>query len=71
MNDYRELGIGLGFLGLIIVSLCAYAAWNVLVRGKSIRKAAEEDAKSVKNGKMTRDELYQKIQSITKEQQPT
>ena len=63
MSRDTELVIGLGFLGLLGISLCVYAAWNVLVRKKKIRRAAEEDAKLVKSGLITKSEFFQKLQS--------
>ena len=59
----KSLVIGLGFFGLLAISVCAYVAWNVLVRKKRIRLAAEEDAKLLESGSITESEFAQKIQS--------
>ena len=61
--DTKLLIIGLGFLGLLCIALCVYAAWNILVRKKMMRFAAQEDAKLLKLGLITKSEFSQKIQS--------
>lgn len=58
-----ELGIGLGFLGLLVISVCVFGAWNILVRKKKMRFAAQEDAKLLELGLTTKEEFLQKIRS--------
>jgi len=61
--DTKLLIIGLGFLGLLGIALCVYAAWNILVRKRKMRLAAQEDAKLLESGLITKSEYAQKIQS--------
>jgi len=57
MSRDTELIVGLGFLGLLCISVCVYVAWNILVKKRKIRLAAEEDAK------LPESEFAQKIKS--------
>ena len=61
--DTKLLIIGLGFLGLLIIFISVYVAWNILVRKRPMRLAAEEDAKLLKLGLITKSESSKKIQS--------
>lgn len=63
MSRDTELVIGLGFLGLLGISVCVYGAWNILVRKKKMRFAAQEDAKLLKLGLTTKEEFLQKMRS--------
>lgn len=63
MSRDTELIIGLGFLGLLCIAVCVYVAWNILVKNRKIRLAAEEDAKLLESGLITKSEFAQKIQS--------
>jgi hypothetical protein len=64
MSRDTELIIGLGFLGLLGISACVYAAWNILVRKRKRRFAAQEDAKLLKLGLITENEFFQKMRSL-------
>jgi len=63
MSRDTELIIGLGFLGLLGISVCVYVAWNILVRKRKMRLAAQKDAKLLKLGLITKSEFSKKIQS--------
>ena len=68
MNEDIHLIIGLAFLGLIISSLGVYAAWNVKPwnseHGKPIRRTAKEDLNLVTSGKITKEQLAERIQKM-------
>lgn len=55
-SDFQMV-IGLAFLGLIIISLCAYYTWNVYKRRLPMRRMAEEDLKEIENNPEKRKEV--------------
>ena len=63
MSRDTELVIGLGFLGLLAISVCVFGAWNILVRKKKMRFAAQEDAKLLELDSTKKEEFLQKIRS--------
>jgi hypothetical protein len=58
--DTKLLIIGIGFLGLLGISIGVYVAWNSAKKGK-MRLAAEEDAKLLESGLIKESEFSQKI----------
>lgn len=64
MNNDIHLIAGLAFLGLVALSLGAYAAWNTLIKGKEIRRAAKEDLKLIRSHKLNQNELAEKIKGM-------
>ncbi len=64
VSGESKLILGLVFLGVIILFLGSYVAWNKRKHKKGIRSAADEDAKLVHSGKMSKPQLTEKIQSV-------
>jgi len=59
-----EIWLGLGFLGLLVISMFIYIIWETRVYDGKIRRAAEEDNRLIKDGVKTEDEVVDEIKSI-------
>lgn len=64
MDELSRIWLGLGFLGLVVISLGIYVIWETRVCGKKIRRAAEEDKKLITEGKRREFEVADEIKSL-------
>ena len=64
MTELGSIWLGLGFLGLVIISLSGYVIWEIRVRDGEIRRAADEDKKIIEKGEKTEKQVADEIKSI-------
>ena len=64
MDEFTLLMVGLGFLGLILISLSAYVIWELKVNHRKIRRAADADQELINESWEKEKEVASQVKAL-------